>query len=77
MAAGELPDCQGRCRAHDRRNHRRKTASVRELRIQEWVIFVEFLAELIGDDFEAGAKLAGVEGNGLFLADNSVAFVPP
>ena len=77
MAAGELPDCQCGSRAHNRRNHRRQAASVWELRVQEGIVFVEPFAELIGDHFEAGAELAGVEGNGLFLAHDPVAFVPP
>ena len=34
MAAGEFPDRHRRGRAHNRRNHRRKTASIRELRVQ-------------------------------------------
>ncbi len=77
MAAGELPYGECRGRAHDRRNHRRQAASVRELRVQQGVVLVELLAELIGDHFEAGAELAGVEGNGRFLAHDPVALVPP
>jgi hypothetical protein len=41
------------------------------------VIFVKFLAKLIGNDFQASAEFACVEGNGLLLVDDSVAFVPP
>src|ERR1700688_3134607 len=32
---------------------------------------------MIGDDFEAGAQLAGVEGNGRFLAQSSIALARP
>ena len=56
---------------------RRKAASVRELRVQERVVFVQPFAELIGDDFEAGAKPAGIEGNRRFAADHPITFVPP
>ena len=56
MAAGELADCQRRSGSHNRRNHRRQAASVRELRMQQRVVFVELFAELIGNDFEAGAQ---------------------
>src|ERR1700677_2652473 len=77
MAAGELPDRQGGGRARNRRDHSAKPAPVWELGVQERVIFVKFLTELIGNHFEASPKPAGFEGNGLFLADDSVAFVPP
>src|SRR5208337_3235761 len=76
-AAGELAYDHRRIGTHDRRNHSRKAASVRELRVQERVVFVEPFAELICDDFEAGAKPAGVEGNRRFAVDDPVAFVPP
>jgi hypothetical protein len=62
-AAGELANCERRIGPHNGRNDCRKAASVRELRVQERVVFVEPFAELIGNDFEAGAKPAGVEGN--------------
>ena len=65
MAARELPNGECRSRPHDRRNDRRQAASVRELRVQYWVVFIELLAELIGNHFEAGAEPAGVEGNSL------------
>jgi hypothetical protein len=42
-----------------------------------WVSLVEFLAELIGNHFEASAGLVGVEEDGLFSAHGPVAFVPP
>ena len=67
MAAGEFPDCECWSTAHNRRNHCRQAASVRELCVQKWIVLVELLAELIGDHFEAGSELAGVEGNGLLL----------
>ena len=41
------------------------------------VVLVEPFAELVGDDFEAGAELAGVEGNGWFLAQTSFALARP
>ena len=63
MAAGKLPDRKCGRRPHDRRNDRRQAASVRELRVQDGVVFVELFAKLVGDHFEAGAELAGVEGN--------------
>ena len=63
MAAGELPDDQCRSGPNNRRNDRRQAAPIRELRMEERVVFVELLAELVGDDFEAGAQFAGVEGN--------------
>src|SRR5580658_4248088 len=77
MAAGKLPDGEGRGWAHNRRNDRRQAASVRELRMEDRVIFVEPFAELIGNDFEAGAQPTGVEGDGRFAAEYPVAFVPP
>ena len=61
MAAGELANDHRRRGAHDRRNDRRKAASVRELRIEQRVVFVELLAELVGNHFEARAQPAGVE----------------
>ena len=54
MAAGEFPDDERRCTAHDRRDDRRQPTPVRELCVQEWVVLVELLTELIGNDFEAG-----------------------
>jgi hypothetical protein len=77
MAAGELPNGERRRGAHDRRNDRRKAASVRELRMEQRVVLVELFAELVGDHFEAGAQPAGVEGDGRFAAHDSVAFIPP
>jgi hypothetical protein len=35
--------------------------SIWELSVQDWVILVKFFAELIGNHFEAGAKLAGID----------------
>src|SRR5208282_4841277 len=40
MPAGELSDCQSRCRAHNRRNHCRQAASVWELRVQQRIVLV-------------------------------------
>ena len=77
MAAGEFPDGQRRRAAHDRRDDRRQPAPIRKLCVQEWVVLIELLAELIGDDFEAGSKLAGVERNVLLLVHDPVALVPP
>jgi len=66
MAAGEFPDDERRCTAYDRRNDCRQATPVRELCVQEWVVLVELLTELISNNFEAGLKLAGLEGNGIF-----------
>jgi hypothetical protein len=41
------------------------------------VVFVEPFAELVGNDFEAGAQLARVEGNVRFLAQSSIALARP
>jgi hypothetical protein len=41
------------------------------------VVLVEPFAELVGDDFEAGAELASVEGNGWLLAQSSFALARP
>lgn len=80
MAARELPNGQGGRRPHDRRNDRCQAAPVRELRVQDGVVFVQLLPELIGYHFEAGAQLAGVERNALFAAHDAVTLrllVPP
>ena len=77
MAAGKLPNDECGRRPHDRRNDRRQAAPVRELRVEDGVVFVQLFAELVGDDFEAGAEPAGVEGNGLFPAHDPVPLVPP
>src|SRR5271166_1485815 len=77
IAAGEFPYCNCRGGTHERRNPRRNPASVRKLRMESRVVFVEPFAELVGDDFEAGAELAGVEGNGRFLAQSSFALARP
>ena len=69
MAAGELPNGECGSGPHDRRNDRCQAAPVRELRVEHGVVFVELFAELVGDDFEAGAQPAGVEGNGRFAAE--------
>src|SRR6202140_1219047 len=45
--------------------------------MESGVVLVEPFAELVGDDFEAGAELAGLEGNGWFLAQFSFAFARP
>src|SRR6202140_1147921 len=45
--------------------------------MESGVVLVEPFAELVGDDFEAGSELAGVEGNGWFLAQFSFAFARP
>ena len=62
MAAGELPYRERGRRAHNRRNDRRQATSVRELRVQDGVVFIQPFTKLVGNDFEAGAKPAGVEG---------------
>ena len=77
MAAGKLPNHERGRRPHDRRNDRRQAAPVRELRVQDGIVFVQMFAELVGNDFEAGAEPAGVEGYGLFPVHDSVALVPP
>ena len=46
-----------------RRNVGREAAAVRELRVEQRVVFVEPFAQVVGDHFEAGAQTAGVEGN--------------
>ncbi len=77
MAAGKLPNHKCGRRPHDRRNDRCEAAPVRELRVQYGVVFVQMFAELVGNDFEAGAEPAGVEANSLFPAHDPVPFVPP
>ena len=77
MTAGELADNERRSRPHHGRNDCRKAASIRKLGVQQRVVFVEFLAKIVGDHFEAGAQLAGVEGDGFFAVNNPVALVPP
>ena len=77
MAAGKLPNGERGRRPHDRRNDRRQAAPVRELRVQDGVVFVQMFAELVGDDFEAGAEPAGVEGNRRFPTNDPIPFVPP
>ena len=77
MVAGKLPNDECGRRPHDRRNDRCQAAPVRELRVQYGVVFVQMFAELVGDDFEAGAEPAGVEANSLFPAHDPVPFVPP
>ena len=77
MAAGELSNNECRSEPDDRRNDGRKSAPIRELRMEYRVVFVELLAELIGNDFEAGSEFAGSEGDRLFAANDAVAFVPP
>src|SRR5580692_9033075 len=59
MAAGKLPNDECGRRPHDRRNDCRETASIWELGVQDGVVFVQVFAELVGDNFEAGAELAG------------------
>src|SRR5487761_1175472 len=76
MAAGEFPYGERGSRAHDRRNDRRQAASVRKLRVQNRVVFVKPFAELVGNDFEAGAQSAGVERDGCFPLHDSITFVP-
>ena len=44
---------------HDGWNDRRQAASVGELYVQPRIVFVEALAELVVDDFEARAEQAG------------------
>ena len=54
MAAGEFPDDERRCTAHNRRDDCRQPTPVRELCVQEWVVLVELLTQLISNNFEAG-----------------------
>src|SRR5580658_5276565 len=77
MAAWKLADSQRRGRADNRRNDRRQTASVGELRVQDGIVFVEPFAKLVGDHFEAGTEFARVEGHGCFTVNDPVALVPP
>jgi hypothetical protein len=77
VAAGELSDNECWSQPDNRRNDGRKAASIRELRMEYGVVFVELLAELVGNDFEAGSEFAGSEGDSRFAANDAVAFVPP
>src|ERR1700722_19348153 len=77
MAAGEFPDDERRCTAHNRRDDCRQPTPVRELCVQEGVVLVELLTQLISNNFEAGLEPAGVERNVLLLEHDAVAFVPP
>src|SRR5208282_6491473 len=77
IAADEFPYCNCRSRTNERRNPRRNAASVRKLRMESRVVLVKPFAELVGDDFEAGAEFTGVEGNGWFLAQSSFALARP
>jgi hypothetical protein len=77
VAAAELSNNECRSEPDNRRNDGGKAASIRELRMEYRVVFVEFLAELIGNDFEAGSEFAGGEGDSRFAANDAVAFVPP
>src|SRR5437879_5616804 len=63
--------------SHNGRNDRCKAAPIRELRVQHGVVFVEFLTKLIGNHFESGAELAGVERNSSFPVHDPVTFGPP
>ena len=63
MAAGELADGERRRGRPTGGMYRADAASVRELRVEQRIVFVEPFAELVGDHFEAGAQPAGVEGN--------------
>jgi len=77
MAAGELADDHGGSGANDWGNYGCQAASIGELRVEERVIFVELLAELIGDYFKARAQSRRVELNARVVAQNAIAFIPP
>ena len=64
MAAGELANDHRRRVANDRRNHRCKAAPIRELRVEQRVVFVEFLAQFVGNDFEPRAQTRRIELDG-------------
>src|SRR5208282_3460687 len=66
MATGELSNDECWRKANNRWNHCRQAAPIRELRMEYRVVFVEALAELVSNDFEACSEFAGVEGNSLF-----------
>jgi hypothetical protein len=74
---GEVADHHRRRGPDDRRNHRCEAAPVRELRIEQRVVFIEFLAELVGNHFETRAQPRRVELDGRLVPENLVAFVPP
>src|SRR5208283_333518 len=77
VAAGELSNNECWRESDDRRNNGGQAAPIRELRMEYGVVFVELLAELIGNDFQAGSEFAGGEGDSLFAANDAVAFAPP
>ena len=56
MAAGEFANHHCRRWPNDRGNHRCKAAPIGELRIEQRVVFVELLAELVGNHFETRAQ---------------------
>src|SRR5580692_1267398 len=77
MAAGELADGDGGTGFDDRRNDRRKAASIRELRMENRVVLVELFAQLVGNHLEAGAESGTLEADRCFAAQDPVAPGPP
>ena len=77
LAAGKLADNQRWGRTCHWRDDRRKAAAVRELRIEDGIVLVQLFAKPIGNHFEAGAQLAGVEGNTFIPLHDSIPFIPP
>ena len=63
MAAGELADDHRGSGPDDRGNHRCQAAPIGKLRIEQRVVFVELLAEPVGNHFETGAQPSRVELN--------------
>src|ERR1035437_8884077 len=77
FAARKLADNQRRRGPRHRRDDGRKAAAVRELRVEDWIILVQLFPEPVSDNFEAGAQLAGVEGNAFIPVHDAIPLVPP
>src|ERR1039457_7374407 len=77
MTAGELADDHRWGIAHDRGNDGGKAAPIRELRIQQWIVFVEFLPESVRYYFKARAQARCIELDARVAAQNPVPPEPP
>jgi transketolase len=77
LLAGKLPDRDCGGRPYDGRNDCRYPAAIRQLGIQQWIVFIEPLAKVIGDHLESGPKSVGIELNAGVRTDNPVTLVPP
>ncbi len=75
--AGELPDRESGRRPDNRRNDCRYAAPIRKLGIEQWIVFIEPLAKVIGDHLQSGPKSVGIELNAGVRTDNPVTLVPP